>query len=215
MVKEGKDMSIVKLCFLPSAHLSLEQAHVLGKAFAEFGCTNVQQIDNVTYEKWLEGHNKMKWEYIIDVLYSGCIEDLISKADRVIEHVVTSGDCDIYRAEEIVYCNPVDRSDLITSCYLWNYDTPDEQRERNMMEHFSMEQKQTYYDYVSFQCVRDKYYEISPKYDFFFEAHVSAVDGIDQIYGKPALEEMRIHSKVFLNTDTRLLSFGKVVIYGG
>lgn len=212
--RERLEMSVVKLCFLPAAHLSLGQAHALGKAFSEVGCTYVNQIDNVTHGKWLVGQKTMKWEFIIDVLYSGCLENLIAMAECILNKPISSENCDIYQAKEILYRRPVDYSELITSCYLWNYDSPKEQRERYMMEHFVMEQKQTYYDYVSFQCVYNKYYEASPRYDFFFEAHVSARDGIGQIYGKTALEEMRIHSRTFLNIDTRLLSFGKVNIWG-
>lgn len=208
-------MCVVKLCFLPTAHLFLEQAHALGKELAEAGYKNyVQQIDNVTHGKWLEGQNTMKWEFVIDVLYSGSPEVLITLADRILDKSVGNDNCDIYQVKEILYRRPVNHSELITSCYLWNYDSPEEQRERYMMEHFAMEQKQAYYDYVSFQCVYNKYYETSLGYDFFFESHVSAPDGIDQIYGKPALEGMRTHSRAFLNTDTRLLSFGKVDIFG-
>lgn len=208
-------MCVVKLCFLPTAQLSLEQAHVLGKALADVGYKNyVQQIDNITHGKWLEGQNTMKWELIIDVLYSGCLESLIALADKILINPVSSDNCDIYQVKEILYRKPANHSDLITSCYLWNYDCPEEKRKRYMMEHFGMEQKQIYYDYVSFQCVFNKYYESSPRYDFFFESHVPVADGIDQIYGKSALEEMRIHSRAFLNTDTRLLSFGKVEIFG-
>ena len=121
-------------------------------------------------------------------------------------------DADIYIMDVIEYSEPVDNSELITSVYKWNYQNKQEIREKFMKEHFLMEQKQIYYKYVTFNLVTEIIKSKDRIYDFFFESHVLDKNGINEIYSKPALEDMRKHSEQFLDTSTRLLSFGKTFV---
>lgn len=161
----------------------------------------LQKIDNNLHAKWLANQNNMKWKYVIDVA-SNDLSNLTQDMEN--------RNVDIYEVKEITYKEPVENAELITSCYLMNSEVPEEMRNKSMLEHFEMEKKQTLYDYIAFQIVKDTIYDYSPKFEFFFESHVSTKDGIDQIYSKSFLNGMREHSRLFLNADTRQLSFGKV-----
>lgn len=188
--------------------------------YKELGNTvYLQIIDNITHGKWLTNQKVMYWGIIIDVYYNaeGYDEfvDAFMKNWKAVSNDNPSAAefCDVYLASEMIYREPLERAEIITSCYEWNYSTEESLRDKVMKEHFLMEQRQKYYDYVSFQMVKQKLEDRSKRFDFFFESHVSAADGIDKIYGEEVLEEMRTHSRMFLNTDTRHLSFGVVTKY--
>jgi hypothetical protein len=191
----------------------------MAKAADEFGKlgyrAQTQTLCNVPYLRWLKGLNTMPWNGVLHLLstepmdktfYISTIHPVMA---RLFSETITD-QMDVYIASQITYNQPVDGAELITSCYLWNYATEPEERNAKMLEHFQMEQCQIYYDYVAFQCVKEKIGDASPTFDFFFESHVSNPNGINEIYEKPALEAMRNHSSAFLNTNSRLLSFGRV-----
>lgn len=180
---------------------------------------HTQELDNHKYFRWLTGMSTMEWRSIIDVFWD---ESLISheNATKTVKSLLNTycidmTNLDMYLAEQIRYKEPVNDAEVITSCYLWNYKNTETVRIEKMREHFGMEQQQYYYDYVAFQCVKSVLTPSSPRFDFFFESHVSDPEGIDAIYSKPTLNGMRQHSEAFLNVNTRQLSFGKVSCYGG
>lgn len=196
-------MNVIKICL----EKSIEN---IGELLQEIkGEVHVQKINNTPYLKWLSGLQAMKWQMIVDVFREEPFETSI---DLATEFVTRFPGADIYVAEDKTYKEPVNRSEIITSCYFWNYVNSEEYRIQMMNEHFLMEQRQVYYDYVSFQSVRKCVTDSSTKFDFFFESHVSNPNGINEIYSKPALENMREHSKAFLDVGSRCLSFGNVEI---
>lgn len=212
-------MQVLKMCFISDFEVSDMIGRIKKEMTKEVDQIHVQHIDNTPYLRWLKNIEPMKWKIIVDML----LRDGEKDVDDVFEDVsdffkqwpfsANSPDC--YGVSQIVYGEPVNNSELITSCYRWNYYFPCSIREEKMKEHFCMEQRQIYYDYVVFQSVDKVLTKKSPKFDFFFESHVSSPEGINKIYSKPTLEEMREHSKAFLDVTTRELSFGKVFCFGG
>ena len=210
-------MYVTKICFRRDEPLQLSGLHSAAAEMAERGYrVHVQQMDNFPYQRWMQNSKPMQWNLIVDVFQeNGCSVRLDSGIrDCLTSQGIALKAADIYGAKQMTYKRPVSDAEIITSCYLWNYQNPEALRKEKMEEHFLMEQKQIYYDYVAFQSVDAVLTPGSPIFDFFFESHVSIQGGIDTIYAKPALNGMREHSKAFLNTDTRQLSFGRVVCYG-
>lgn len=210
-------LKICSQCSFPelSNNLGLVIDELLKRSFK----VHIQELDGQKYLRWLAGMATMEWLTIIDVFWN---EELISneKAITTVNTLLNTYKIDMtmldmYYAEQIQYKEPVNNAEVITSCYLWNYENAEAVRTLKMREHFGMEQQQYYYDYVVFQRVKSILTSTSPKFDFFFESHVSDPDGIDAIYSKPALNGMRQHSEAFLDVSTRRLSFGRVSCYGG
>lgn len=201
-----RKMKVIKLCY-PSTVPETTLARLVKYAYENSVRVDVQTICNTPYLRWLTSSKIMPWDTIVDVFLPDDNELIVFKQD-LFKYAI--GNADVYLVEQITYGTPVDGAELITSCYLWNYETAPSIRNDTMYEHFLMEQQQEYYDYVAFQLVQEVLTTESPAFDFFFESHVSHPDGINEIYSKPALEGMREHSKIFLNTNTRLLSFGSV-----
>ncbi len=182
------------------------------RALSTCGCeVQVQTLDHEKYGRWMRSSGEMPWHRIIDVYCAPERETEICDRCRAL----FPADADIYVTEIFrSYRAPVDGAEVITSCYLWNYRNEAAVREQVMAEHFEMEKLQVYYDYVVFQTLIEVVTAGSPVFDFFFVSHVSDPSGIDTIYSTPALSGMREHSMAFLNTDTRLLSFGVTHIFG-
>jgi hypothetical protein len=217
---EGKGMSmdVLKICFRPDMGLAPEFLEKAADDCERLGYrVQIQTLCNTPYLCWLEGLNTMPWNGVID-LFSPEPIDKASYMSTIRPAMVRlflepiASQLNIYIASQITYNHPVDGAELITSCYLWNYATRPVERNTKMLEHFQMEQHQSYYDYVAFQCVKEKIGDSTPCFNFFFESHVSNPNGINEIYEKPALEAMRDHSRAFLNTSSRLLSFGRVEV---
>lgn len=207
----GKTMDIIKICFNQEKNTHTQGLDAIVEQFRNRGClVHSQELNNTPYLQWLKGLNVMPWRYIID-LYDSNDAHLLNKVVNDLPDVLQGFDCDVYRANQMTYKNPVNHAELITSCYFWNTQNSSLYRHKKMHEHFLMEQAQKYYDYVAFQCVTEVITPHSPKYDFFFEAHVTETEGINEIYSKPALTEMRTHSIAFLDVNSRLLSFGRVI----
>ena len=201
-------MNVVKICVME------RDEELIRKLIQEKKEIHIQRIDNSRYFQWLRGLNTMPWSCIMDIFCDESIEAVCDYAEEIAGKIniwnVTKDKFDIYVTKQLTYKKPVDNSEIITSCYLWNYENDSSVRREKMEEHFLLEQNQKYYDYVSFQSVEKCITEESRNYDFFFESHVSNKNGINEIYSKPALENMREHSKAFLNVESRLLSFGEV-----
>lgn len=177
---------------------------------------HVQMIDE-RFTKWNSGMKTMPWITIFDFIWKDQrdVEMLVNVINEIfLSKKISIENSDIYYLSLLSYNLPVSSSDLITSCYKWNYDNDENSREVIMQEHFKMEQKQTLYDYVSFQRVEKIVSLHNNIFDFFFESHVSDPDGIDKIYSAPMLGNMREHSKGFLDVQSRCLSFGKVFCFG-
>lgn len=100
---------------------------------------------------------------------------------------------------------------LITSYYSWAEDVDPVQRERYMWEHFVLERRQEAYASVHFNGVVDRKWNANERYGFAFESYLINEAEIEKVYKSPLLEEMREHSKGFLNTDTRKLAFGECI----
>ena len=203
----GTAMKVIKICLR-------ERAADTGwvEALDAHDCEiHVQSLDCKPYSRWMKSSGEMPWQTVTDIYCpSERVSALLGSCQA---HCPT--DTDIYVADVFrTYRAPVDGAEVITSCYLWNYDTPADVRKRIMAEHFEMEKLQVYYDYVVFQTSATAVTPKSPVFDFFFVSHVSDPQGIDTIYSAPALAGMREHSMAFLNTDTRLLSFGTTRIMG-
>ena len=211
---------LAKVCIKGESDKPEEYAKLVADKYKNNGnIVYVQRIDNETHGKWLADQKTMYWDFVIDI-YSGnesfdeFVEDFKQLwTDISNKHEDLIDACDVYIAEDMKYKTPLKNAEIITSCYEWNYETEENIRENVMKEHFILEQRQVLYDYVSFQSVKIILYDRSKVFDFFFESHVSDENGIDKIYGEEVLEEMRTHSKMFLNTDTRHLSFGSVSKY--
>lgn len=213
-------MFLLKICSRDkfskiSNQIELVVDELLKKSFQ----VHIQELDNHKYLRWLANMSTMEWCTIIDVFWD---EKLITCEDatQFISDLLNVNNIDItkldiYLAEQMQYKEPVNNAEVITSCYLWNYKNSEAMRSLKMKEHFGMEKEQYYYDYVAFQIVGVVLTPHSPKFDFFFESHVSKPDGIDAIYSKPALNGMRQHSEAFLDVGTRQLTFGRVSCYGG
>lgn len=211
-------MKVLKFCFRTDPDMSNLVDNIIACLSQQSLQVHVQYIDSTPYLKWLKNMKTMSWKVIVDIIWDkpdlsvdGIYGTFMNYLQR---EKIFMADVDCYLGEQIIYQKPVDNSELITSCYLWNYDNPSSIREEKMKEHFGMEQRQIYYDYVSFQSITKIMSVNSPRYDFFFESHVSKPEGINEIYSKPALEGMREHSQAFLNVSTRELSFGKVLCFG-
>ena len=172
---------------------------------------HIHYIDNKEkYDKWLLGRPRMPWKTIINFIMENDNNTILILEKFQKDYSELYDEADIYVMDVMVYSNPVDNSELITSVYKWNYKNEPDVREKFMNEHFLMEQKQVYYKYVTFNSVTKTIKSNNRPFDFFFESHVSDENGIDEIYSKPALEDMRTHSEQFLDTSTRLLSFGEI-----
>lgn len=201
-------MKVIRFCYMsPVLENALDR--LARRAEEASLCVDVQTIDNAPYVRWLKSSKIMLWNRMVDVFAS---DDMAFAAlmRNLPEYIY--GIVDVYLAEQTIYGIPVDSAEVITSCYLCSYEREPSLRSKTMFEHFLMEQQQTYYDYVAFQLVKDIQTARSATFDFCFESHVSHPDGINEIYSKPELEGMREHSKVFLNTDTRPLSFGRAKV---
>ena len=173
---------------------------------------HIHFIDNKNkYDKWLAERPRMPWKTIINFIIKDEGKELILQKFKNAYSDIYE-EADIYIMNVIEYSKPVDNSELITSVYKWNYTNKQEIRDKFMKEHFLMEQKQLYYKYVTFNSVTEIVKSKDRKYDFFFESHVIDKNGINEIYSKPALEDMRKHSEQFLDTSTRLLSFGEIFL---
>lgn len=210
-------MSIIKICMSDPLIFFSPEGEKLKEAIVE----NAERVDiislnNQPYFQWLKGLKSMPWLSVWDVYVKLDGKEAVEYAKSVSEKLkILAADrngIDTYIVEQETYKEPVNRAEVITSCYFWNYENDKALREEKMAEHFVMEQAQRYYDYVVFQKVIETITKDSPHYDFFFESHVSDPNGINEIYSKPALGNMREHSKFFLNVDSRLLSFGHVEI---
>ncbi|MBR6504164.1 MAG: hypothetical protein IKT41_00285 [Clostridia bacterium] len=172
---------------------------------------HIHYIDNKEkYDKWLLNRPRMPWKTIINLITINSEDEVLNKFKLNYHNIYDLAD--IYVMDIIEYSSPVNNSELITSVYKWNYNNNKEIRDKYMTEHFEMEQKQVYYKYVTFNLVTKNIKNKNRNFDFFFESHVSDKNGIDEIYSKPALDNMRKHSEQFLNTETRLLSFGEIFI---
>jgi len=206
------------MCFMPEAKVNLSQMKKLANMLSITGYSvHIQAICNTPYLRWLDGLNKMDWNLIMNVVTAEGID--VDNFNRDIQPLLKQNfseqvlSClDVYTVLQTHYQEPVNNAELITSCYLWNYDTSDRRRNEKMIEHFELEKAQLNYAYIAFQCVTGKLYDRSPSFDFFFEAHIPNPKGIDEIYSKPLLGNMREHSKAFLDVKTRLLSFGRVSV---
>jgi hypothetical protein len=216
-----KDMNVIKVCFRSEFIINSTLIERVSKELSRIGYSvHVQLICNNRYLCWLRGLSKMEWDWILDIFISGDAKAEVfrMKIQPLLEREILKealDNIDVYIVSQLIYGKPVDDSELITSCYLWNYNTPRKKRNDAMLEHFKMEQKQLYYAYVAFQCVELKIFERSPTFDFFFISHVPDPKGINEIYSKTALEEMRVHSKTFLDLNSRLLSFGRICVIEG
>lgn len=213
-------MDVIKICFHREMKEKANQIYELGEYLNSKGYSvHLQNISNVPYKRWLENSKTMLWPYIMDVFVEvGEKAEIDKMRNTLVEQEIVNDlfqSADMYLSEQQSYRMPVNHAEIITSCYLWNHAIGKNIRENKMQEHFLMEQKQTYYDYLAFQCIKEILTEHSPVYEFFFESHVSQKGGIDQIYSKPELNGMREHSRTFLNVDTRVLSFGKIEIWEG
>lgn len=170
---------------------------------------HIHFIDNKEkYDKWLMGCPRMPWKTIINFIVNNNEEKIVDEFKTNYNAIFDKAD--IYIMDIMEYSKPVDNSELITSVYKWNYENDKFTRDKYMKEHFRMEQKQVYYKYVTFNLVTKNFKNKNRNFDFFFESHVSDENGIDEIYSKPALDDMRKHSQQFLDTNTRLLSFGEI-----
>ncbi len=210
-------MNVIKICLKNSKiYWNKGMDTMINNLVDEGYIVHIQRLDNSPYKQWLEGLNTMPWDCIADVYKEGPLQETMEIAKFIFAQInMWKGileDVDIYVAEQMVYKEPVDGAEIITSCYFWNYENDENLRKEKMAEHFLMEQRQRYYDYVTFQCVKECITKHSQQYDFFFESHVSDPDGINEIYSKPALGDMRTHSQGFLNVDSRLLTYGRVKI---
>lgn len=175
---------------------------------------HIHYIDNKKeYDKWLLDRPRMPWKTIINFIMENDENTLVLEKFQK-KYSDLYNEADIYVMDVMTYSNPIDNSELITSTYKWNYKNKPEVREEFMKEHFLMEQKQIYYKYVTFNLTTKTIKSNNGDFDFFFESHVSDKNGINEIYSKPALEDMRTHSEQFLDTNTRLLSFGEVFMIG-
>lgn len=211
-------MYVLKIC-LQSDRKPQEIERLLMEA-ADHQSTqiHVQHIDSTAHSEWLCDQTQMRWKTIFDVIWSDGDPNMEAEMKRTLclvqkyPSIIQEADC--YCARQMTYQDPVPHAELITSCYYWNYNTLPEVREEKMREHFAMEQKQIYYDYVAFQSVFKVLTPHSPQFDFFFESHVSKPEGIDHIYSTPELNGMREHSESFLDVGSRRLSFGSVSCYG-
>ncbi|PEK39642.1 hypothetical protein CN568_24165 [Bacillus pseudomycoides] len=103
-------------------------------------------------------------------------------------------------------------ADVIVSFYSWAHALEESEREKALWEHFNMEKDQPYYSLVNFNAGVNENNSTSNPTDFMFEGFVGDPEGLSEIYRSPFLNKMRIHSKLFLNTDTRQLAFGKLHI---
>lgn len=205
----------LKICIRDTATISTKKIERICDALVKAGCrVMLQIIDNQLHGIWLKGQKVMIWKNVIDVTSVKSGVELMAVIEKQIGQKLKDAEMDIYEVEEITYQKPILQAEIITSCYLWNYEASSKERKAFMLEHFELEKQQSHYDYVSFQKVIRKHFESSPKYDFFFEAHVSDKEGIDMIYSEPTLQGMRTHSQKFLNIETRRLAFGKVTTWG-
>lgn len=207
MVEQKK----IKVCFRENLGVTEKELEHISLFFRKKGNRVISQvIDNGIHGKWLADQNTMQWKYIIDIDGTYTLKEIMDQITELLQMNLQKIAVDMYQVREYTYQKPLKEAEMITSCYLWNEEASETERMRYMMEHFEMEKQQVKYDYVAFQLVEEKYDRSSPRYDFFFESHISDKDGIDYIYEKPALQVMREHSQHFLNTDTRRLSFGHV-----
>lgn len=211
-------MNVLKVCLRKKYDVSELMKGVFNRELDDSLQLHIQYIDNTPYLQWLQNMKTMNWKVIVDIIWSKeelSVEEIYEKMLQCFkENKIDLEEIDCYSGTQIIYKEPVHGSELITSCYLWNYKNGSTVREEKMIEHFGMEQKQKYYDYVSFLSVNKILSSNSPRFDFFFESHVSNPKGINEIYSKPALEGMREHSQAFLDVSTRELSFGRVFCYG-
>lgn len=209
-------MDVIKVCFQQELEANSKLIEKASNELLRIGYNvHIQTICNIPYLCWLNGLGIMNWKWILDIFITeGTAKEEYTKIIKpVLEKEILKKslhNTDVYIASQINYKKPLDGAELITSCYLWNYETPTNERNNKMLEHFEMEKEQVHYDYIAFQCVKERLYNSSPLFDFFFESHISNPNGINEIYSKPALEEMRSHSRIFIDTNSRLLSFGHV-----
>ncbi len=208
---------IIKVCLKDGGLLWNNELEILFYKWKNEGhIIHIQHLNNAPYKKWLKGLNVMSWTRIIDIFVEGDLQESEEYANSIALQIgkmesINDG-VDIYVVDQLTYKEPVDHSEVITSCYYWNYSNEESFRNEKMQEHFLLEQGQKYYDYVAFQCVKKCVTPNSLPYDFFFESHVSNPNGINEIYSKPSLGDMRLHSQHFLNVKSRLLAFGWVEI---
>ncbi|MFI5993953.1 hypothetical protein ACIBAC_19210 [Streptomyces sp. NPDC051362] len=105
-----------------------------------------------------------------------------------------------------------DGASLITSLYSWSRENSPEEREKQMRIHFDMERGERDYTTVHFNTTKGAEHFDNGSFDFVFQSYVDDPEGMNRIYSSSRLEEMREHSKGFLDTDTRRLGFGRVEI---
>lgn len=208
----------LKICFRDNSIELTKYENIANKLKEIFKNVNLQTIDNSNYLHLVREQCEMKWKVIIDI--EDCSYDDCMRISELIQCNIEGNSLDnkvdFYLVENISYNQPVDRAEVITSCYLWNYQNEPEDRNKYLLEHFEMEKKQKYYNYVAFQIVEKVATSWSPQIDFFFIAHVTCSGAINYIYSQKTLEEMRQHSMSFLDISTRQLSFGRTKsIYGG
>lgn len=199
-------MKIIKICTK-----SLINDSIINQ-FAKVYQVEVHKYTIDNSSQFLRGQKNMRWLSIYDIFI---VKSKLFCVPEMLEHIsqlFNYEDVEIFLLSTLAYGTPMNGADIITSCYSWST-YPLKEREAALQQHFLMEQSQQYYDYILFQLV-EKYISNYKNYkndiDFFFVSHVSNPDGINQIYSKPFIMDMREHSKLFLNVDSRCLSFGTV-----
>lgn len=198
-------MEVLKVCLYSQIDYTILISALNTKKISH----HLQIISNDS--SWLKSQNSMPWKYIVNIYLRESIDILLKHPD--FSFLYENDDIDMYVVSQFTYGRLANvEVDLITSCYLWNYQNDVETRRASMLSHFEMEKKQEKYDYVCFQIVEAPIKEKSEKIDFFFESHVSDPNGIDEIYSKPFIGSMRRHSEKFLDVNTRKLSFGRVIV---
>lgn len=178
-------------------------------------------LHNLTESKYINIYTNLekqshvfKWKTIINIELSKGINNIEELVEKLTSHnFIKEHNLDVLlmKNKSFIKKEYRDGCDVIVSLYSWASDSNEREREISLWDHFNMEKDQPDYSYVNFNmnistnCINDST-------EFMFEGFVSNPDGLSNIYSSPFIHEMREHSKLFLDVDTRQLAFGKLQI---
>lgn len=163
----------------------------------------------------LSNNNKnLEWFAIIDVIVDNDTDKVIKSILEYIEENSLKN-IDVFYTEKYSNGDCKTIGETIVSSYIWNNDVAEELRNKQLKMHFLLEERQNFYNYYSFQIVKQQLLGVPKEVDFFFDSQIIVPDGVNKIYSSDKLIKMRLHSQTFLDINSRCLSFGYIHYYMG